>query len=196
MVKKYLTAVCLACGTVFLFLQALIFTQFKSTVPKGIKMDYIIILGAKVVGERPSKALNERIKAVAAYLKQNPEAKAVASGGLGKGDTVTEAEVIKRQLILNGISGERIILEQESRNTEQNLKFSFNKIVQDSGIQDMPHIKIAVVTNNFHMFRTKKIAEKLGYENISGISAKTPLISTPKAHIRESLSIIKFYIFK
>ena len=53
--------------------------------------DYLIVLGAAVYGDRPSLTLIRRLEGAAAYLERYPDSVAIVSGGMGKGETITEA---------------------------------------------------------------------------------------------------------
>ena len=74
-------------------------------------LDYIIVLGAHVAGTRLSKALLERTRRALRYLEENPETRAVLSGGQGQGEQISEAEAMYRYLTEHGIDGSRLILE-------------------------------------------------------------------------------------
>ena len=91
-------------------------------------LDYIIVLGAHVAGTRLSKALLERTRRALRYLEENPETRAVLSGGQGQGEQISEAEAMYRYLTEHGIDGSRLILEDRSTNTKENLDFSLEKI--------------------------------------------------------------------
>lgn len=67
-------------------------------------LDYVIILGGGVVGEQPSPALEQRILTAYDYLKNHPETKVIATGGLG-GGRISEAACIARTLEGLGIAG-------------------------------------------------------------------------------------------
>ena len=69
-------------GAVYFIFQEYRLMRMAHAKPKG-GADYVIILGAQVKGTRPSRSLLRRIQAGAAYLKENPKAKAIASGGQG-----------------------------------------------------------------------------------------------------------------
>ncbi len=159
-------------------------------------IDYVIILGARVYGEKPSQSLGERIKKASEFLHKNKLVKVIVSGGKGVNEKISEALAIKRELLKLGISEERIILENKSRNTIQNFEFSLEKIKEDNPQKNKKNILI--VTNNYHIFRAKNIAKSLGYERegykFYGLPAKPPLIFIPKSHFREFLSNIKFLI--
>ena len=81
------------------------------------KTDYLMILGAGLRGEVPSTALYQRLYASLEYIKLNPTVKVVVSGGRGPGETITEAEAMKRFLVKHGIAGEQVIKEDKSTNT-------------------------------------------------------------------------------
>lgn len=106
----------------FLTVEAMVFAAGRKA-PAG-DAEYVIVLGAQVRGEVPTFVLDARIKAAAEYLKEHPEAVAVASGGQGSGENISEAEAIKRGLLRLGIAEERILLEDCSTSTAENLRFS------------------------------------------------------------------------
>ena len=179
----------------------------RKAVNENKKVDYVIILGARVKGEKPAKSLMERIKAATKYLKKNPEVKVIATGGKGKNEGITEGVAIKRELLKNGISEDRIILEDKSKNTVENFRFSLEKIRnsengknKNSENNGNRKIKVLIVTNDYHIFRSKNIARKVGFDNenyeIYGLPAKTPLISIPKLYFREFLSNVNYFIFQ
>ena len=178
----------------FILLQILIISEFKDESEREV--DYVIIPGARIYKEKPLKSLSERIRSATEYLRENKNIKVIVTGGQGKNEDISEAEAIKRELIKNNISAERIIVEDKSRNTVENFKYALSKIEREENVTNSERrIRILIVTNNYHLYRSKKIAELLGFEAY-GLPAKTPLRAIPYSHIRESLSIIKFYLLK
>jgi uncharacterized SAM-binding protein YcdF (DUF218 family) len=172
----------LYCGV----LQFKIYQYSQLEVPK--KADYLIVLGARVKGTVPSLSLKSRIQAAANYLNENKKTIVIASGGKGSGEKISEAESIKRELMKNGISHSRIILEDRSTDTYENIKFSKMHIPHDAK-------RGVVVTNAFHVYRAIMIAKDQGL-HLYGIPTKTPLLSIPKSYIREYLAITKYYLVK
>ena len=194
----------------FCFVQYFIIKEYindRKAVNENKKVDYVIILGARVKGEKPAKSLMERIKAATEYLKENPEVKVIATGGKGKNEGIAEGVAIKRELLKNGISEDRIILEDKSKNTVENFRFSLEKIRnsengknKNSENNGNRKIKVLIVTNDYHIFRSKNIARKVGFDNkdyeIYGLPAKTPLISIPESYFREFLSNLNYFLFQ
>ncbi len=108
-------------------------------------LDYIIVLGAHVDGTRMTLALLERTRRALLYLEENPGTRAVLSGGMGDGERISEAEAMYRYLTEHGIDGGRLIREERSTNTKENLDYSLELIGSTEPA-------IGVVTNNFHVF--------------------------------------------
>ena len=91
-------------------------------------LDYLIVLGAGVYGEEPSPALRSRTETAIRYLEENPGAKAVLSGGQGPGEAITEAECMARLMEAEGIAPYRLVKEEHSTTTAENIKNSYELI--------------------------------------------------------------------
>lgn len=149
----------------------------------------VIVLGCRVKGETPSLMLNKRITAACNFLKENPEAVCIASGGQGADEDISEAECIRRVLSENGISPDRIILEDRSTSTDENIRFSKEKMLEN-GLDG----NAAIVTDGYHQFRASMIAEKYGLEAYA-IPVKTSLWLIPTYWLREIFGIIYQFVF-
>ncbi|WP_349632571.1 YdcF family protein [Neobacillus sp. SuZ13] len=180
-----LVGVLVILGLIYIgFLQFKISQYSHKNVPKNA--DYLIVLGARVKGTVPSLAFASRINAAAEYLKKNKETIVIASGGKGPGEDISEAESIRRELVDQGISEARIILEDQSTDTYENINFSKRLIPNDERLG-------LVVTNNFHLYRAVSIARDKGLA-VQGLPAETPWIAVPKSYSREYLAITKYYL--
>lgn len=168
----------------FIFLQARIYQYSHQKMNE--KADFIIILGARVHGEEPSLSLQYRIDAAAEYLLQNKSAIAIASGGQGPDEGISEALAIKRGLEKLGIETSRILLEDQSTSTYENVTFS-KALIADTTQHGV------VVSNDYHLYRAVLMAEEQGLL-LTGLPAKTPTISRVTAHLRESAALTKYYI--
>lgn len=155
--------------------------------------DYVIVLGARLYGEIPSPSLRERLDSAATYLDKNQTSQVVVSGGMGPGETVTEASAMKKYLLEEGVEENRIIIEEEASNTFENIRNSLLRIVETGGVEDMAALsgkEVVLVTNNFHVLRGKIIANKFNV-SAQGIGAKTPPSVVFQYHIREFFGIFK-----
>ena len=109
-------------AAVFIAAECMVLSGMVSAAPAGL--DYIIILGARVNGTEPSLSLQTRALKAVEYLNENPETLVVASGGQGEDEEISEAECIIRILREAGIAEERIIREDKSTSTAENIRFS------------------------------------------------------------------------
>ena len=103
----------------------------------------------------------------------HPNALAVVSGGQGEGEDITEAEAMANYLTAHGIDSARIVQEDQSRTTRENLENSF-AILRVRGYD--PADGVGIVTSEYHVFRAKRMARALGAEPV-GIAAETTLPS-------------------
>lgn len=164
----------------------------KATVDKPDPgADYIIVLGAAVYGVEPSITLQHRLEGAARYLDENPEAKAVASGGQGAGEDISEAECMRRYLTEHGIAPERIFIEDQSTSTKENLAFSKAVIKTDGG--DVSNV--AVVSSGYHLYRAKKMASMLGMHATGVAGSDGYPIYMFGMYLREAAAVLKLWIF-
>ena len=172
---------------IFLIIEFLIISKFDD---KGIKdLDYIIVLGALVYDDRPSIVLQYRLDMAYQYLKENKKTICIVSGGQGKNEKYSEAKIMSDYLIKKGIKKERIILEDDSTTTKENIEFS-------SKYCNKKNDKIGIVTNNFHLFRAMYIAKKLNFKNLYGIASKSRIKNLPNNLLREFFAVLKCLLNK
>ena len=160
----------------------LIISELKSEAKDYKKIDYAIVLGAGLDGAEVSTRLKKRLDA-ADHVLNNMEVPIIVSGGQGPDELVTEAYAMAQYLIEKGIRKERLILEDQSTSTQENLLFS-SKYVQKN------KKNILIVTSDYHMFRAKMLGKRLNYK-IQGISAKSSREKLPKQFIREIFAVLK-----
>lgn len=113
-------------------------------------------------GERPSRVLSERLCAAYEYLNRNPKAVCVLSGGQGDGEEISEAECMYRYLTGRGIDGARLLLEDRSTTTAENLQYSM-ELLQQHGIDG----SVTIITSEFHEYRANQTAKRLGITSYS-----------------------------
>lgn len=173
-------------GTViFLNVEGLIISGFFESGEENL--DYIIVLGAQMKESGPSNILQSRLDKAIEYLERNPETKVVVSGGQGSDEPMSEAEGMKRYLVQKGIAPERIFMEDRSVNTKQNLKFSSEYI-------NIEEETVGIVTSNFHIYRSVRLARKQGYANVCGIAAKSKTELLPANMLREFCSVVYYAV--
>ena len=106
----------------FLIVEGFILSGFGMSGSDQAK--YLVVLGAQMKPEGPSKVLQYRLDAALAYLTDHPECQVVVSGGQGADEHISEAQGMYDYLVAHGLETDRILLEDQSVNTVQNLAFS------------------------------------------------------------------------
>ncbi|NLH97189.1 MAG: YdcF family protein [Clostridiaceae bacterium] len=174
----------------FQFLAVMGLITFGGKSDPEAQTEYLIILGAQLHGETPSKALYQRLDAGIAYLRKYPDTIVIVSGGQGKGEDIAEAEAMYRYLAANGIDENRMIREARSSSTMENFMFSRRLIEQRDGSITG---EITFVTNDYHIFRSRMLAKRNGLKvrALAAGSSGTPV----SAYLREYLAFYKSLLF-
>lgn len=143
--------------------------------------EYIVVLGAKADGYKPSEILKFRLEKAASLYEQGKTI--IVTGGKGGDEIITEAECMQKYLISKGIPRNDIIMEKKAVSTYENLLFTSRLIDTSKGC--------IIVTSDFHTARAMYIAKRLGYENVSASPSKTRILFMPNYYLREIPAFVK-----
>lgn len=155
----------------------------------------MIILGCQVEDWGPSVLLQDRLDEALDYLEEHPDMTVVVSGGQGSNEPTTEARAMADYLIAAGVSEEQILLEDQSHNTNENLRYSL-QLLEEEGYD--PADGVVVVSNGFHLTRVRMLWDRAagGDENLSTLAAPSSHLPTLlKMYIREPLALVKSFVF-
>ena len=152
--------------------------------------DYLIVLGCGLRGESPTEPLRARLDTALEYLDRNNTCRVIVSGGQGNGETITEAEAMRRYLTERGIDNERIIVEDRSTSTSENFKFS-NKAAGNA----LASSQTVFVTNDFHIYRAYNLARLQGF-TFNHLHADTSWYNIAPCYLREMLAIMKMAVLR
>lgn len=157
----------------------------------GSEQKTVIVLGCKANNGHPSVMLTARLNKAIEYLNQNPDDICVLTGGMGADEIEPESVSMRRYLITNGISEDRIYIEDMSRNTEQNILFT-KKIIDE---QKLP-TDVIIVSESYHVYRGVRNAEKQGL-NAAALPAfsESTVWALPSYWIREIFAVSRDYVY-
>lgn len=178
------TLLCLGVAVV-LALEGLVISGMRAQAPADL--DCLIVLGARVDPDGPSPALTRRLNAVMACLGDHPDAVIIASGGQGPDEPMSEAQCIREELIKRGVDADRILVEDKSTSTMENIRFSM-------ALMDNPDAPTGLITNNYHVYRATRIARKAGLKNVHGIAAMYTGHTKFHYMIREAICLVVDYL--
>lgn len=139
----------------------------------------VIVLGGAIDGEEPKLMLSRRLRIAADYLQENPQASCIVSGGQGADEIVPEALAMQKYLIRLGIAPGRILQEDGSKNTRQNIAFSA-KIIEEKGLPR----QAVIATDSFHQLRAAWFCRQNGLTP-SALPSLTPWGLLPSYELRE-----------
>lgn len=175
--------ICFGVGAALLiFVETLVLSRCGANAAPGA--DYVIILGAQWKTTGPSQVLKYRLDEAVLYLRENPDTRVIVSGGKGDNEPIAEAQGMFQYLVGAGIDEERILIEDASTNTYENLKFSGKFL-------DREKDRVVIVTNNFHVYRAEKLAGGQGYRKAEGLAARSYAAMQPNNLLREFFGVLK-----
>lgn len=146
-------------------------------------MEYVVVLGAQVRGTAPSRALRKRLDRAVSYAEDNPQAVFILSGGQGPDEGISEAQCMYNYMVEKGVPAKRLLLEERSTSTKENLQFS-------NELYDIKEKKVGIISNNFHIYRALGLAEKEGYTKLCGIPAASDIGMQPHNILREICCVL------
>lgn len=156
--------------------------------------EIMVILGCQVKPWGPSVLLQDRLDKALDYLAEHPDLPVVVSGSQGPDEPCTEAQAMYDYLTAHGVDGEQILLEEESHNTVQNLKYTMALLAAEG--YDVT-ADMVVVSNGFHLTRVRMLWDRVwgGDANLSTLAAPTShMPSRLKMYIREPIALVKSFV--
>lgn len=155
----------------------------------------MVILGCQVKPWGPSVLLQDRLDKALDYLEDHPDLIIVVSGGQGPDEPVSEARCMYDYLTEHGVDGARILMEDQSHNTVENLRYTMD-LLAEAGYDTTADM--VVVSNGFHLTRVRMLWSRVcgGDYNLSTLAAPSSHVpSRLKMYIREPLALVKSFVF-
>jgi uncharacterized SAM-binding protein YcdF (DUF218 family) len=183
----------------FLFLCFIGYAALYGRLSIRCDADYVVVLGSGLIGGRVPPLLASRLERGRQVYEKLAERRAaegteatrrpllVVSGGQGSDEVVPESHAMADYLVERGFPADRIIREDRSRTTEENLLFT--KALMDV---ERPDAECVIVTNNFHAFRAALLAREVGV-NGQVVGSPTAAYFWPSATIREFAAVFLTY---
>lgn len=182
-------------ATIFLYLESMLVGAIAASLIAAFiepepDRDFMIILGCGMRKDgTPTPLLKGRIDRAIAFDRKQQETSGkeltfICSGGQGSDEPIPESTCMKRYLLSQGIEERRIIEEDKSTDTLENMTFSKEKIRAVD-----PDGKVAFSTTNYHVFRSGIWARRVKMRAL-GVGAKTKWYFWPNAWVREFIGLM------
>ena len=162
----------------------------------------MVICGCQVTPDGPSILLRDRLDTALSYWEEHPDIKIVVTGGKGDDEHISEARCMYDYLTAHGVDGANIYMEDQSRNTWQNVNYTF-ALMREEG-WDLG-TDVLLVSSGFHLARIQMLWNRGraavlmdydGPQNISTLAA--PCSHAPsrvQMFFREPLALVKSFLF-
>ena len=144
--------------------------------------DAIVVLGAAQWAGRPSPVLRARLDHGAALWRERVAPMLLLTGGVGDGDTMSEAEVGRRYLVAKGIPASAILVERTGRTTGQSVR-SAAAILRGEGLR-----RVVLVSDPFHALRLRILAARHGLDAATSPTRTSPIARNAVTEWRYVLS--------
>ena len=157
------------------------------------KADAAIVLGAAVWGDKPSPVFRERINHAINLYKNGDVRTIIFTGGVGESNEPAEAIVGKRYAIAHGVNQRDILIETESKTTQQNLK-NAQQVALSHQLANF-----LIVSDPIHMKRSVSMARDLGMDAHSSPTPTTryqSLNSKLEFLLRETYFYFVYLLFR
>lgn len=153
---------------------------------------YLIVFGAAVHGSAPSLSMRERVDAAFEWIKDHPDGTVVLSGGRGENEDLSEAQAMNTILLSYGVSQDRILLEENSTSSYENLLFSLQIIKEDGGD---PSGRVALCSSEYHMYRLCILGSSLGCEPVRMAAGTGHFSLRVNYAVREAFAVWYLWVF-
>lgn len=152
----------------------------------------MVVFGAGVNGTVPSLSLTARLEAALAYANERPNIPIVVSGCQGPGEDISEARCMADWLTARNIPAERILLEEQARDTRENVAYSL-ALLEENGVDTTQ--ALAFCTSDYHICRTAYLR---GSRPIAPVAATLPNVYWPVTvnyYMREAFALAAEMVF-
>ncbi len=141
-------------------------------------VDAIVVLGAAQYNGRPSPVFRARLNHALSLYREELAPLVVVTGGVGRGDTTSEAVVGRRYLVSHGIPKGAVVAQGEGRTTMASMS-AVTAWLHTRGLR-----RVLLVSDPFHMFRLRLEARRTALEAYTSPTESSPISDNPVLELR------------
>ena len=140
--------------------------------------DAIVVLGAAQYNGRPSPVLRARLDHALALYREGYAPLILVTGGVGRGDTTSEAIVGRRYLVARDVPAEDVVAQPVGRSTRTSMT-AVGGWLRERGLR-----RVLLVSDPFHMFRLRLEARRTDLEAYTSPTESSPISDNPVLELR------------
>jgi uncharacterized SAM-binding protein YcdF (DUF218 family) len=140
--------------------------------------DAIVVLGAAQYNGRPSPVLRARLDHALQLYREGLAPRIVVTGGVGRGDTTSEATVARNYLVNRKVPPRAVVAQPHGRSTQASMTAVADWL-------EASHLKrVILVSDPFHMFRLRMEARRTNLEAYTSPTESSPISDNPVLELR------------
>jgi uncharacterized SAM-binding protein YcdF (DUF218 family) len=153
-----------------------------STLDQARPAESIVVLGAAQYDGHPSPVLRARLDHAVMLWNRHLAEVVIVTGGMGTGDTTSEAAVSRSYVRKRGIPDEAILVENEGRTTQESMQ-AVARMLHKRGFKTA-----ILVSDPFHMLRLWILSRRFGFTPYTSPTRTSPISPNPEEHWKYMLS--------
>ncbi|MDP3995527.1 MAG: YdcF family protein [bacterium] len=158
--------------------------------PGGLQQaDAIVVLGAAQWSGEPSPVFQARLDHANTLYNANHAPVIIVVGGVGEGETESEAAVGARYLQNRGVPLDALLIEPTGRTTRESLQ-SVASSMDESGM----HTAL-LVSHDFHGIRLARMAKDIGMSAVVSAVPTKNVLSKARYAMRETVVYAVYILF-
>lgn len=174
--RRVLGLVLLAAASIYTI--ALLLVLVVSQEDQRRPADAIVVLGAAQYNGRPSPVLRARLDHALQLYREGLAPRIVVTGGVGRGDTTSEATVARNYLLNRKVPSRAVISQPQGRSTQASMTAVADWL-------EAAHLKrVILVSDPFHMFRLRMEARRTNLEAYTSPTESSPISDNPVLELR------------
>lgn len=140
--------------------------------------DAVVVLGAAQYNGRPSPVLRARLDHGMRLYRDGLAPRIIVTGGVGRGDTTSEAQVGRRWLLANHVPDSAIVVVPRGRSTYASMT-DVAQWMHTRGLNS-----VLLVSDPFHMCRLRFEARRVELESFTSPTPSSPISDNPNLELR------------
>jgi uncharacterized SAM-binding protein YcdF (DUF218 family) len=174
--RRALGLLLILAGTVYTV--ALVTVLVVSQQDQRRPVDAIVVLGAAQYNGRPSPVLRARLDHALQLYHEGFAPRIVVTGGVGRGDTTSEALVGRNYLLNQGVPPSAVVVQPQGRSTQASMTAVADWL-------EAQHLRrVILVSDPFHMFRLRLEARRTDLEAYTSPTESSPISDNPVLELR------------
>jgi uncharacterized SAM-binding protein YcdF (DUF218 family) len=175
-VRRALGLAVLAAGSIYTV--ALLMVLIVSQQDQRHPVDAIVVLGAAQYNGRPSPVLRARLDHALQLYREGLAPRIVVTGGVGRGDTTSEATVGRHYLVTRRVPPAAVVVQAQGRSTHASMTAVADWLKSE-------HLsRVLLVSDPFHMLRLRLEARRNNLEAYTSPTDTSPISDNPVLELR------------